>query len=286
MSYKSVCLALNFGDVNVDPGEPSPEREDRAAEDYAVAFCAREQAHLSVLIGAPTFRLPSAGFSLFSDPLDDDINAGRRKLAEEAEERIGKSAALGGVTAAFQTVQQSYEETNSRLAAAARPSDLIIVPRASDGVSLDQTLIEAMLFASGRPAIVVPPDWERGPELGNMIVAWDGSARAARAVGDAMPLLERAAQVEILCAAPDAAKSVAGADLAAHLARHCKRTIVTELQTEHGDVGKTLRAHAATARPSLFVMGAYTHPHLLQMMLGGVTSHMLAEAEFPLFLSY
>ena len=118
------------------------------------------------------------------------------------------------------------------------------------------------------------------------MVAWDGSAQAARAVGDAMPLLTRAQRIEILCVSPDAPKSIAGAGLAAHLARHSKNVTVTDLPTQHGDVSKTLRAHATMARADLLVMGAYAHPRLLQMVLGGVTSDMLSEAEFPLFLSY
>lgn len=280
MQFKSVCLGLSFGEVN-----PSPAEESRAAENYAIAFCAREQAHLSVFMAAPVFRLPSGGLGL-AHAFVDDINADRRRDAEEAEKRITAAATIAGVAVEFQTIQDSYAATNARLGAATRPSDIVIVSRPATGLSLDRTLFEAILFTSGRPVIAVPPLWDRGAELENVMVAWDGSARAARAVGDALPLLARAPRIEILCASPDAAKSVGGADLAAHLARHCKSVTVTELQTQHGDVAKTLRAHATTARASLFVMGAYVHPHLLQMVLGGVTSRMLSEADFPLLLSY
>jgi nucleotide-binding universal stress UspA family protein len=143
-----------------------------------------------------------------------------------------------------------------------------------------------MLFDSGRPIIVIPPDWGRDISFRNISVARDGGARAARAVGDAMPFLARAEQVEILCVSPDASKSIDGADLAVHLARHCKRVTVTDLQKEHGDVARSLHAHAAMVKADLLVMGAYVHSKLLQMVLGGVTSHMLAEAELPVLLSY
>ena len=118
------------------------------------------------------------------------------------------------------------------------------------------------------------------------MIGWDGGARAARAVGDAMPLLTRAEVVEIVCVVPDASKSVAGADLAAHLARHCKNVTITDLPTQHGDVSRTLHSHATRMRANLLVMGAYAHPKLLQMVLGGVTSGMLSEAELPVLLSY
>lgn len=275
MHFKSVCLGLSFGDA-----DPTPAEESRAAENYAIALCGREGAHLSVVMASPAFHFPLAHAFV------DQINAERRARAEEAQKRITSAAAIAGVAVDFEIVQQSHAVTNERVGAAARPSDIVIVLRPTNGLSLDRTLIEAMLFTSGRPVIAVPPFWERGAEFEKIVVAWDGSVRAARAVGDAMPLLARAGRVEILCASPDASKSVAGADLAAHLARHCQSVSVTELQTQHGDVAKTLHAHAAKARADLFVMGAYAHPHLLQMAVGGVTSDMLSEADFPLLLSY
>ncbi|WOJ91184.1 universal stress protein [Methylocapsa polymorpha] len=281
MPFKSVCLGLSFGEVT-----PKPLEESGAAENYAIAFCALERAHLSVLIAAPIFRIPSAGFVPLAHAVVDEINAERRLRAEDAEKRITTAAATAGVTVEFQIVQQSYPATNNSLAVAARPSDIVIISRPTYGFSLDSDLISAMLFTSGRPVLVIPPYWDGGVEFDKIMIAWDGSARAARAVGDALPLLTRAQQIEILCVSPDASKSIAGADLAAHLSRHSKSVTVTELQTEHRDVAKTLRDHATMARASMLVMGAYAHPHLLQMVLGGVTSDMLTEAELPVLLSY
>lgn len=257
-----------------------------AAERYAVTLCAGEQAHLSVFIAAPVFHLPGAGVLPLSHALVDEINAKRRANAEEAEKRLGSTTTIAGVTAEFHIVQDSYPNTRDYLAAAARPSDFVILARPTYEISVDKDLIQAMLFTSGRPVITIPPNWERAARFQNVLVAWDGGARAARAVGDAMPFLIRAEQVEILCVSPDASKSVDGSELAAHLARHCKRVTVTNLQNEHGDAAKTLHIHAAMVKADLLVMGAYAHSKLLQMVLGGVTSHMLAEAELPVLLSY
>jgi nucleotide-binding universal stress UspA family protein len=165
-------------------------------------------------------------------------------------------------------------------------NDIVIVSRSMNRLSLDRDLIEAMLFTSGWPVLVIPPHWERGPDFQNIMIGWDGGARAARAVGDAMPLLTRAEKVEIVCVSPDASKSVSGAALAAHLARHCKNVTITDLPTLDGDVFRTLHGHATMLRANLQVMGAYAHPKLSEMVLGGVTSGMLSEAELPLLLSY
>ena len=231
-------------------------------------------------------RIPVAGFGLLAHALVDEINAERRIHAEEAEKRITSAATIAGITVEFQTVQQSYADTNRSLAKAAKPNDIIIASRSMSGFSLDEDLIETMLFTSGRPVLVIPPHWEQGPEFQNIILGWDSGARAARAVGDAMPLLARAEVVEIVCVVPDDSKSVADAALAAHLARHCKNVTITDLATQHGDVSRTLHSHATRMRANLLVMGAYAHPKLLQMVLGGVTSGMLSEAELPVLLSY
>jgi hypothetical protein len=132
--------------------------------------------------------------------------------------------------------------------------------------------------------IVIPPCWEGGVEFGKIMVAWDGRSGGSGSRGEAMPLPTRAQQIDILCVSPDASKRIAGADLAAHLSRHSKKVTVMGLQTEHRDVAKTLRDHATMARASLLVVGAF--PHLLRMVLGGVTSDMPTEAELPVLLSY
>ena len=154
-------------------------------------------------MAAPDLRIPIAGFGPLAHALVDEINA-RRIHPEEAEKRITSAATFAGITVEFRTVQQSYMDTNRSLAKAARPNDVIIASRSMSGFSLDRDLIKAMLFTSGRPVLVIPPYWEQGAEFQNGIIGWDGGARAARAVGDAMPLLTRAELVGIVCVVPDA----------------------------------------------------------------------------------
>ncbi|HET6377767.1 MAG TPA: universal stress protein [Methylocella sp.] len=281
MAFRSVFLGVGFDQLT-----PEPLPEGSAAEGYAVTFCAQESAHLAVYFAVPVLRLASAGLLPLSRSLVDEVNAERAGLAEKAQKRIANAVAISGVAAEYHTIQKPHSETCDRVAAAARLSDLAIISRPSGGVSLDQRLIEVLLFTSGRPVLAVPPQWERGPQFDNIMVAWDGGQRAARAVGDAMPFLERAKKVEILCVSPDAPKSFDGADLAAHLARHCRNVTVTNLAPQAGDIARTLTAHAKIADGDLLVMGAYGHPRLVEMVLGGVTSGMLVEAEVPVLLSY
>jgi nucleotide-binding universal stress UspA family protein len=105
-------------------------------------------------------------------------------------------------------------------------------------------------------------------------------------VGDAMPLLARAEEIEIACVGPDKAQSVPGADLAQHLARHCPNVKLVEVPIIHADAGRTLIERLEISRPDLLVMGAYGHSRLVQFVLGGVTETMLEQAKVPVLYSY
>jgi nucleotide-binding universal stress UspA family protein len=285
MPIKSVWLGLNFEEAALEN-----IKESYACETYAVELCTREQAHLSVFLAAPVFKIPGvipgAGLIPSWNAPVDEVNANRRAHAEEAQRRIASAVKSAGVTTEFHITQESYPRLRESLIASARPSDVVILPRQGYYLALDRTLIEAVLFTSGRPILLVPPDWARGARLEKVIVAWDGGGRAARAVGDAMPLLARAGEVEIVCVSADTSKGIPSAGLAAHLIRHCKKVAVVDLPMQHGGIAETLRAHAAMARANLLVMGGYAHPRMLETVLGGATNDMLSEAELPLFLSH
>ncbi|MFV0280387.1 MAG: universal stress protein, partial [Rhodoblastus sp.] len=152
--------------------------------------------------------------------------------------------------------------------------------------SSETGLIEAMLFDSGRPAVVVPGQWTKGAAARRIVVAWDGGARAARAIGDAMPLIAQAEQVEVVCVIENGAENLEGSDIARHLARSCAQLKLVDLPMTHDDAGRTLRDYLSSARADLLVMGAFAHSRLFQFTLGGVTSAMLEEASLPVFYSY
>jgi nucleotide-binding universal stress UspA family protein len=285
MPIKSVWLGLNFEEAALNY-----IKESYAGENYAVELCAKEKAHLSVFLSAPIFKIPGvipgAGLIPAWNEPADEVNANRRGHAEEAQKRIASAAKRARVTAEFHIAQDSYATLRENFIASARPSDVVILTRPGHYLSFERSLVEAMLFTSGRPIVLVPPEWARGARLEKAMIAWDGGGRAARAIGDAMPLLSRAGEVEIVCVPEDASKSIPSADLAAHLARHCMKVAVTNLPIQDGGVAQTIRSHAAIMKADLLVMGGYAHPRMLETILGGVTNDMLSGAEFPVFLSH
>jgi nucleotide-binding universal stress UspA family protein len=256
------------------------------AIDYAIAFCTHESAHLIVHLELPPLVLPTAKIVPLVQALVETVNAERHEKAELEKSEVAARARISGINIDCSLFEGSYPKSRFECIAAARSSDCIILPKPPGLLSLDRDLVEALIFGAGRPVIVVPDEWQKGSVFQRIAVAWDGGREAARAVGDAMSLLAAANEVEIVCAAPDSRKNLAGSDIAQHLSRHCRAVRLTELPMMFADAGMTLRNYLSAATPDLLVMGAYGHPRLLEFVLGGVTSMMLSDAHVPVFYSH
>jgi nucleotide-binding universal stress UspA family protein len=146
----------------------------------------------------------------------------------------------------------------------------------------------AALFESGRPVLIVPYIRRNGLRLDRVMVCWDGSRSAARAVGDAMPFIVRAKATAVVIVASEAAKSdeMPGADIAHHLARHGARVDLKRIVSTQSDVASTILSHAADSSADLLVMGGYGHSRLREFVLGGVTRGILGSMTVPTLLSH
>jgi nucleotide-binding universal stress UspA family protein len=123
--------------------------------------------------------------------------------------------------------------------------------------------------------------------IGNkLLVAWNGSREAARAVADAMPLLERADEVKVLSAKPLDIGDLSGADIALHLARHDVNTEASSSANKDIDIGDLLLNEAAQEGADLLVMGAYGHSRFRETVLGGATRHVLKNMTVPVLMSH
>lgn len=174
----------------------------------------------------------------------------------------------------------------------ARCADLVLISRLERGSSVtdpDMTL-EQLMFDSGRPVLVVPKDY-RGRHTGQRIViAWNGTLEASRAVFDSLPLLLATSTdcIRIICPpAPDSEPSrlPQGADLAAALARHGIEPEVRALPGQPFDAGPDILAQCAEFDADLLVMGAYGHSRLREYVFGGTTETVLNDAQIPILIS-
>ncbi len=277
MDLKTICLTTIAERETVADG----------AIDYAVSMAEQARAHLSCRLAPPALDLPSARLLPMVRALVDEVNAERLAAAQALQARIETAARLAGISFDCEILQDAYLEARDRTVAGARASDIVVLPQAQDAFSSQTGLIEAVLFGCGRPAVVVPPDWTKGAMVKCATVAWDGGGRAARAVGDALPLLSRADAVDIVCVTDGTASDLSGSDIARHLSRHCRQIRLLDLPIAHDDAGRTLLDHlAGGGQTDLLVMGAFAHSRLFQMVLGGVTSVMLKQARTPVLYSY
>jgi nucleotide-binding universal stress UspA family protein len=167
-----------------------------------------------------------------------------------------------------------------------RVFDLIVVGRPGKGVARPAiSTVETALFESGRPALIASP---RPPEtIGEtMVIAWNGSTETARTIAFAMPFLARAGSVLVLSVHEGMVPGPTGAEVAHYLLRNDIPATARHVRANDRSVGETILAESAALGADLLVKGAYTQSRLRQMIFGGATSHILANAEIPVIMAH
>lgn len=175
----------------------------------------------------------------------------------------------------------------------ARYADLCIVGHnaAADDELDHYSFSEKLLFVTGRPVLFIPPV-KPFETLGRQIlVAWNSSRAAARAVNDAMPLIERAERTTVITINPadfiDAHGALPADQIVEHLRRHGASTELVRLENiPAGSIADELQAKARELGADLMVAGAFGHPKLWEKLLGGVTRDLLARMGLPILMSY
>jgi len=166
-----------------------------------------------------------------------------------------------------------------------RVSDLIVLQNFASNAIQAQRCFDAAVFGSGRPTLVIPE--KRSFDMtDHIMIAWNGSLEASRAVLGAMPLLHLANRVSIFAAPQYDAEGVDPANLAEALSWHGIRAHGVACPANGYSTGAALLNAATKQEATLIVMGAYTHSRLRQSFLGGVTKHLLGHAPIPLLMSH
>ncbi|MHA1597293.1 MAG: universal stress protein [Alphaproteobacteria bacterium] len=167
-----------------------------------------------------------------------------------------------------------------------RLADLIVVSRPTEDSPPTLTqILNAALFETGRPVLVAPPT--QVGEFGRKIaISWNGSAEAARAVAAAAPLIQRSEGLVILTVDSDKTSSEMAPQLADYFSWHGVTAEIRRLTESGSQVGAAVLAECAVVGADMLVMGAYTHSRMRQMILGGVTRHILAEARIPVLMAH
>lgn len=146
---------------------------------------------------------------------------------------------------------------------------------------------ESLIFGCGRPTILLP---ELAPprQLDHVAIAWDGSAKAARAVGDATPLLRKASKITVMTVVGEKPLNDenAGERMARGLVRRGLDAEAMAVQMQGGPIAVMLQERAIERGAGLLVMGAFGHSRMREFVLGGATAGILADLRLPVMLSH
>jgi len=185
-------------------------------------------------------------------------------------------------------------DTVSLLALHARYADLTVLGQPNEdepykGPTPDAVLVNVML-ASGRPVLAVPYAGQFEHVGDRVLVAWNASREATRAVNDALPILRGAAKVTVLAVNPkhgiEGHGDVPAADIVLHLARHGVKAEAAHTIANDISEGDALLSYAADLGCDLIVCGGYGHSRAREMVFGGVTRTLLQEMTVPMLLSH
>jgi nucleotide-binding universal stress UspA family protein len=269
----------------------SPRASHDATVDYAVSVASGFDAHLTgVTFALEPFVPPTIGIGdvMPAEWMEEEW-AKAQAAAKAAAARFEEAARRHGIAFDARTLESSVGGAGDIFGEIATCFDLSIMRQGEPGKApLEDLVIEGALFASGRPVLIVPYIQRSALTLDRVLVRWNGSPNAARAVGDAMPLLHRAKNVEVLIALGEAGRrdEIEGADIAEHLARHGLNVELERLAAVNGDVTDTILSHAADTDADFLVMGGYGHSRLREFVLGGVTRGILRTMTAPVLMAH
>ncbi|MFL6935922.1 MAG: universal stress protein [Xanthobacteraceae bacterium] len=258
------------------------------AADFALSVAAAFDAHVTGVAFAYEPVMPGTAMGGIPASLIESSRAESRNAAKAATARFEK-AQTAGVSVETRIVDATLVGAADLFGRIARRFDISVVAQAEPNRAGAQDLmIEAALFQSGRPVIVVPYIQKAGLTLDRVLIGWDGSRTAARAIGDSMPLLARAQAVDIVIVATERARSdeITGAAIARHLARHGLSVDVKRIPAGDNDVANTILSYAADSGTDFMVMGGYGHSRLREWVLGGATRGILQSMTVPVLMSH
>ena len=276
-------------DIIVNLGLNGAANAHDPAGDFAISVADAFQAHVLGLAFSYEPIIPGAVMGGIPPEFIESQRAESDKRAATAVARFETAAKRAGVSAETRTLSASISGASDMLARLGRRFDLVLVGQADRELgTADDVLDEAALFDSGRPVLFVPFIQKEGLKLDRVMVCWDGSRAATRAIADSLPFLKKAKQVEIVMVSskPANGDEIAGVDLGQHLARHGLTVDVKRITSPDIDVASTILSHAADSSADFIVMGGYGHSRFREFVLGGVTKSILDTMTVPVLMSH
>jgi len=261
---------------------------DVAAE-YAISIAEAFDAHACAVSFAYEPLVPPSVMGGIPADVIDAQWAASEDAANAAIASFEAAAKRAGIAAEHRRLTASLGGAGDLFGRLARRFDLAVTAQAEPKSSAAHALIiEGVLFGSGRPVVVVPYIQRGGLKLDRVMICWDGSRPAARAIADAMPFLARSAAIDVVIVESGREKSdeIAGVDMGEHLARHGLKVDVKRIVSTDVDVPNTILSQAADSGADFIVMGGFGHSRLREFVLGGATQGILGAMTVPTLMSH
>jgi nucleotide-binding universal stress UspA family protein len=266
------------------------DRSDASAGrlEAAVRLAVTHDAHLT---GLYVIDLPSMvfyGVPDFPAEYAERFEAEEKVVATNLEKRFQERIAKEQLSAEWRTAEG---HTVTMIGLHARYADLAVIGQAEhEALTPQRELPENVVLGIGRPVLIIPYIGAQ-PTIGeNILVAWNASREAMRAITDALPILERAKNVVVIAFNPgggvDGHGDIPSADISLWLARHGVKAEAKQAYASDMDTGNALLSSAADLGSDLLVMGAYGHSRLRELVLGGATRQILSEMTIPVLMSH
>ncbi|WP_353256749.1 universal stress protein [Hyphomonas sp.] len=279
---------MGFRDISVCVSSISPDHD---LVDQAAAIAENWNAHLSCCaIGVQPMPVFVDGFgstqtdvSMMIQASSEELRAFRSDLHRHIEQKTP--------SVEFRHTMNFINGLAQVTSLFARYADILIarMPDRPD-TALHSEIIEGALFGAGRPVLAVPKNWKPRAIGERVLLAWDASREASRAIHSALPVLKTNAEVCIVTVdahtGPTEHGDVPGLDIAAHLARHDLRVTVRNEDSLGKAVGERLIEAANGFNADMIIMGAYRRPRLLQRITGGPSQLMLTRSPLPVLMSH
>jgi nucleotide-binding universal stress UspA family protein len=279
MMFKTVFMAVGAS-------------QDDAELDRGVAIARALDAHLEVLVLGLAPPPPASPYGVVSNDLwAGEIREGQEEAQTRAQAIEAKLAGSGDLRCQIDA-QFIDRGTVATLAARyARYADLTLIAPQAPGVETMQTwVMNGALFESGRPILLLPKGPVSFPKVETIMIGWDASVEASKAVRDAIGLMKAAREVHAVLIDPvpsfEGHGPEPGADLAAYLARHGIKSIVHRLPREGKETGEVLRRKATDLGAELIVMGGFGHSRLRERIFGGTTTSMMKHVIMPVLMAH
>jgi nucleotide-binding universal stress UspA family protein len=276
--FKDILVPLLAGDIH------------EAAVATACALAAAPGSHVAALVGVSVVTPSATAWAYYPAGVYESLNevaqATTRAVAQAVEARLSREAVAHEIRRS-----DSFWLTSAELAAMhARYSDLVVLGVGRPLEDADRRVFSGVVSGGGRPVLLVPAGTSTIASAGHVVVAWKPSREAARAVHDAMPILQQAGSVDVVMVEPDPDQGgpgdLGGCDIATHLARHGLAVNVVQLPRSAQSTGEAILMHAQQSRADLIVAGAYSRARALEQVFGGVTRHLLEHATIPVLFSH